>query len=180
MSSPIVPRSARRWAAKFTAALLAAFTVLLAWLWICSALDKPYRLNRSTDRYCSYIGFVRGSFLFHYDGGADQGIVTPRDWRFMGTFWKSGGGPTAWQHLEVGFHGRFAIAFLCVAWTLAAWVFVGVPVLRRRRGRCVRCAYDVRNIPSLLCPECGLHIPSKQATHPARPARGGTSDSGSA
>jgi len=101
---------------------------------------------------------VKGRFLVHYDGGPDQGLIKPRDWQLLGAFWKSPGGG-GWQQLEVGLHGWFAVVFLCVAWATAAWRFIGIPKRRRRSGRCVRCAYDIKNIPSAVCPECGLAIP---------------------
>src|SRR4051812_38654125 len=107
-------RSIRWWAARAIFALLAVFTALLAWLWVCAALGTPYRLYHSTDRYCSYIGFVHGRFVIHYDGGADRGIVPPRDWHFMGVFWKGGGVPGGWQELDIGLDGWFAVALLCV------------------------------------------------------------------
>lgn len=153
-------RSIRWWAARATFALLVAFTAFLIWLWACAAVDKPNRFYHSTDRYCSYVGFVGGRFVIHYDGGADRGLVTPRNWEFLGMFWQ-GGSRAGWQELDIGMDGRFAVVFLCIAWPLAAWYFIGIPVLRRRRGRCVRCAYDVRGIPSPVCPECGLAIPAK-------------------
>lgn len=170
-------RSIRWWAARAIFTLLLVFTSLLAWLWVCAALDKPYLSYHSTDRYCSYIGFVQGRFVIHYDGGPDRGIVTPRNWQFAGAFWKGGGGMAGWQRLDIGLDGWFAVALLCVAWPLAAWYFVGIPILRRKRRQCVRCAYDVRDIPSLVCPECGLPIPSKQSTLAIQPAPRSTSGS---
>ena len=154
-------RSIRWWAARVVFALLVVFSALLAWLWASAALDKPYRLYHSTSRYCSYIGFVQRRFVIHYDGGPDRGIVTQRDWHFAGMFWKGGGVRGGWQELDIGMDGWFAVALLCVAWPLAAWSFIGMPMLRRKRWRCVRCAYDLKDIPSPVCPECGLLIPSK-------------------
>ena len=138
---------------------LVAFTALLAWLWVWAALDRPYRFYHSTDRYCSYIGFVKQRFVFHYDGGPDRGTVAPRDWQLLGMFWKAGGGRGGWQELDIGLHAWPAAALLCIAWPLAAWSYFGIPILRRKRGLCVRCGYDISGIPSPVCPECGLAIP---------------------
>jgi ribosomal protein L37E len=163
-------RSIRWWGARVIFALLVVFTALLAWLWVSAALSKPYRFYHSTSRYCSYIGFVNGRFVIHYDGGDDQGIVTQRDWKFMGVFWKGDGGPAVWQHLDIGLDGRFAVAFLCIAWPWAAWSFIAIPMLRSKRGRCVRCGYDLKDLPSSICPECGLPIPNKPSSLVTTPA----------
>lgn len=155
-------RSIRWWAARVVFVVLVAFTAFLAWLWVYAALDKPYQFYHSTDRYCSYIGFVKGRFVIHYDGGPDQGTVAMRNWEFAGVFWKGGARPTGWQELDIGLDGWFAVVFLSVAWLLAAWNFIGVPWRRRRRGGCLRCGYDVRDIPSPVCPECGQTIPRRE------------------
>lgn len=160
--------SIRPWGARAIVVLLVAFTAVLVWLRISEVLGEPHRLYHSTDRYCSYIGFVEGRFVIHYDGGADRGLVTPRDWKFMGVSWKAGSTPlwsasssNGWQVLDIGLNGWFAVGILAGAWSLTAWSFIVRPRLRRKRGRCVRCGYDVRGIPSSVCPECGVRIATR-------------------
>ncbi len=49
--------------------------------------------------------------------------------------------------------------FYGLAWVVLIALVVGPGALRRasrrRRGRCLRCAYDLRGIPAGACPECG-------------------------
>lgn len=49
--------------------------------------------------------------------------------------------------------------FYGAAWGVLLALVVGPGALRRalrrRRGRCLRCAYDLRGIPEGACPECG-------------------------
>jgi hypothetical protein len=172
-------RSIRWWSVRVIFVLLVAFTAVLVWLRISEALGNPYRLYHSTDRFCSSIGFVEGRFVIHYDGGPDQGLITPRDWTFMGVSWKGGvgGGGPGWQQRDIRLDGWFAVVLLGGAWLSAAWSFIVVPMLRRRRGRCTRCAYDLRDTRSSVCPECGLRIAPPGRSSAAIPPPPGTASS---
>jgi len=48
------------------------------------------------------------------------------------------------------------IVYTAIAWTLWSSPFVIRHVIRRKRGRCIKCGYDLRNVEHEKCPECGV------------------------
>ncbi len=48
-----------------------------------------------------------------------------------------------------------AIIYAVALWTLSSMPFVLRRLIRRRRGRCIHCGYDLRGTLSQGCPECG-------------------------
>lgn len=136
-------------------AALTSGTLILLWLWIAAQTDRPKRLFHSTDRFCSYIGFERGSFIYWYDGGADVRTFTPRDFSFLGIFCKASGDLSGWQYFSAGLHGGYACGWLAVLWVPTIWFVFIRPRLRRKRGWCLACGYDLKGVRDLVCPECG-------------------------
>jgi hypothetical protein len=54
--------------------------------------------------------------------------------------------------------------FNTLIYAAALWGLLFTPgvlrrTVRRRRGRCTRCAYDLRGIEHDVCPECGESVP---------------------
>lgn len=149
----------RPWLERAVFAVLVLLTILLGYLAIGALTDRPKRLFRSTDRYCSYLGLVDGRFVAHYDGGPELGVFKPRNWNVAGVFYKTSGGWAGWQSMDAGVDGRTAGVLVGAGWAHALWVFVLRSRWRRRRGRCGRCGYDLAGLVAGRCPECGAQQP---------------------
>src|SRR5579862_1780964 len=118
----------RRWLLRLVAVFLLGSSVLLGWLWYGAMNYHPLSFYRSTNRYCSYAGFVDGVFLVHYDGGADQGLIRARHWRYFGVYCESGADGMGWQSFECGISGHIAVGLLGVGWSWLAWRHLLVPL----------------------------------------------------
>lgn len=136
-------------------ALLASATLALGWLWAASYSETPKRLYHSTDRFCSWVGFDQGRFMYWYDGGPDVRTFKPRDFRLLGLFCQAAGGMGGWQYFSAGIHGGYACAWLGVLWSSTLWFTMIRPRRRRRRGLCRKCGYDLAGVRNAVCPECG-------------------------
>lgn len=64
----------------------------------------------------------------------------------------------------LGFLGDTAL-YAAASWMLLSGLGRLRGVVRRRRGRCPRCGYDIRNTPP-PCPECGHHEPATSRAKP--------------
>ncbi len=62
--------------------------------------------------------------------------------------------PIPLQLLWVGFVIN-TIFYAAVVWLLMLGPFTARRIVRRRRGRCIRCGYDLRGTEHEACPECG-------------------------
>ena len=58
------------------------------------------------------------------------------------------------------------IFYAALLWMLWLSPFVVRRLIRRKRGRCIKCGYDVSHAPHNSCPECGWKQPRRQ-TSPA-------------
>ena len=47
------------------------------------------------------------------------------------------------------------IFYGAILWVLTLGPFTARRMIRRRHGRCIRCAYDLRHADHVVCPECG-------------------------
>ncbi len=65
------------------------------------------------------------------------------------------------------------VFYAMILWLLCAAPFTARRLIRKRRGRCVRCGYDLRHAEHDVCPECG------SAVKGARRGRGPSCWSGS-
>ena len=50
------------------------------------------------------------------------------------------------------------IFYAAVLWLLAFGPFAARRIIRRKRGRCIQCGYDLRHAPHDACPECGAGV----------------------
>ena len=58
-------------------------------------------------------------------------------------------------------------AFATALYALATWIPIQVVkgarfLVRRHRGRCTRCGYDLQGVDHLQCPECGRRLTSSK------------------
>ena len=124
----------------------------------------PWRFGQQHEPYWSWaIGSGRLKLWI-----AEPGVFTPTDsWT---SSWYRGldGSPIRWDFtMHRGSTGGvvvMAIPFWSVALggiTLGVGVF-GYPTLRRtrrrRRGRCLKCGYDLAGTVDEVCPECGMAL----------------------
>lgn len=58
------------------------------------------------------------------------------------------------------------IFYAAILWLLGLCPFTARRMIRRKRGRCIKCGYDVSHAPHNSCPECGWKQPRRQ-TSPA-------------
>ncbi len=56
------------------------------------------------------------------------------------------------------------VLYAAVLWLLLSAPFAARRLIRKQRGRCVRCGYDLRHAEHEVCPECG----HSQASRPGR------------
>ena len=47
------------------------------------------------------------------------------------------------------------IFYAAILWLLCSSPFVVQRLIRRRRGHCIKCGYDLRGTEHEVCPECG-------------------------
>ncbi len=48
------------------------------------------------------------------------------------------------------------IFYAAILWMLTLGPFIVRRVIRRKRGRCIKCGYDLRGAEHTVCPECGV------------------------
>ena len=51
------------------------------------------------------------------------------------------------------------IFYAAILWLLTLGPFTAHRFIRRKRGRCIKCGYDLRHVEHDQCPECGMTIP---------------------
>ena len=50
------------------------------------------------------------------------------------------------------------IIYAVFLWLLTLAPFTARRMIRRKRGRCIKCGYDLRNVEHEKCPECGIAV----------------------
>ncbi|MEE9128701.1 MAG: hypothetical protein V3T84_01690 [Phycisphaerales bacterium] len=52
----------------------------------------------------------------------------------------------------------FYAAVIAILWLLTFGPFTARRIIRRRRGQCIKCGYDLRGAEHEVCPECGVEV----------------------
>ena len=52
----------------------------------------------------------------------------------------------------------FYAAIFVILWLLALGPFTARRFIRRKRGHCIKCGYDLRHAEHEVCPECGVEV----------------------
>jgi hypothetical protein len=98
----------------------------------------------------------------HWDGvSVPRKLLTdaPSNWTFRVSNWNDwnimglGIAPASTQGPDV-WAAAIPHWMLCTLFASATWRLLGVPWWRWKRGRCPKCAYDLRAITAPRCPEC--------------------------
>ena len=55
------------------------------------------------------------------------------------------------------------IFYAALLWLLTLGPFTARRMIRRKRGRCLKCGYDLRGADHEACPECGVSLPQPPA-----------------
>ncbi len=48
------------------------------------------------------------------------------------------------------------VFYAAILWLLTLGPFTARRMIRRKRGRCIKCGYDLRGAEHAVCPECGV------------------------
>ncbi len=80
-------------------------------------------------------------------------VVAPRIWEVLGgQTWPQGRLPIRpiWPGFAIN-----TVFYAAILWLLWLSPFVVRRVIRRKRGHCINCGYDLRGAEHEVCPECG-------------------------
>jgi len=124
-------------------------------LWIMSHVSDV-AVYQSTTRYCFRLYTAGGRTSLHYDGA----VLLPPFWQgsfdFGGLRYRASTG--AWQYVNLSSPSWLAGGLLAL---YPSFVFLRPPIrrrIRRRRGWCLWCGYDLTGNVTGMCSECGEAI----------------------
>ena len=152
--------------------------------WVAPDLDNWFTTIYAQQRYGSYYAVSCG-FPFRCLSGERRSTYLPNVPATTGTRDDTNlsGWPPAWtpgflnpagrrefllptRPLPIGFAANTAV-YAC-AWFVVLCAPVSIKTWRRRRrGQCVKCAYDLTGVTE-SCPECGAASLTPPSTHPSR------------
>lgn len=57
--------------------------------------------------------------------------------------------------------------FAVILWLLWSALFAARRIIRRNRGRCIKCGYNLSHVEHEVCPECGVEVSGCPTPSPA-------------